>query len=315
MRLDPVNPSVPDETLLVHDDAQLAAHAAVHRRGSFDLAAADPGVTPLAVSQRIRALEERAGGLLIRRGSPCAATIAGLRLVRHTEAVALLEQALAADLPGPETPKVRLAVNADSLATWVMPALAAVPDLLFDLVIEDQDVSADWLRLGRWPPPSPPMPAPCRAADTVPLGALRYRAPASPALVARWFAQGVTAAALRQAPVLQFNDKGRLQARWAVARGGDALRRAALPSHRIALTHGFVDAFLAGIGWAMNPAALVAGHITVGRLVDLDPALPLDVAPHWQFARPTALTVAPLTRAIKAAAGVGLVQGQGAGGV
>ena len=74
----------------MHDYAQLAALAAVHRRGSFDLAAADLGVTPSAVSQRIKALEERAGTLLIRRGSPCAATVAGLRLVRHVEEVALL---------------------------------------------------------------------------------------------------------------------------------------------------------------------------------------------------------------------------------
>lgn len=291
----------------MHDYAQLAALAAVHRRGSFDLAAADLGVTPSAVSQRIKALEERAGVLLIRRGSPCAATVAGLRLVRHVEEVALLERALAADLPGPGALKVRLAVNADSLATWVMPALAAVEGMLFDLVIEDQDASADWLRRGEVAAAITADAGPLQGCDTVPLGALRYRATASPAFVARWFPQGVTAAALLQAPVLQFSEKDRLQARWAEARFGTALRRAALPSHRMASSHGFVEACLAGIGWAMNPEALVAGHIAAGRLVDLDPGLPLDVALHWQFARLTAPALAPLTRAIRVAAGVGLI--------
>ncbi len=132
------------------DPAQLAALAAVHRRGSFELAAADLHITPSAVSQRIKALEERAGTLLIRRGQPCTATPPGLRLIRHHDEIALLETTLAQDLPGlaagPAT--LRIAVNADSLATWVIPALAATEGLLFDLVIDDQDVSQDWLRRG-----------------------------------------------------------------------------------------------------------------------------------------------------------------------
>jgi LysR family transcriptional regulator (chromosome initiation inhibitor) len=291
----------------MHDYAQLAALAAVHRRGSFDLAAADLGVTPSAVSQRIRALEERSGTRLIRRGSPCAATAAGLRLVRHVEEVMLLEAALAADLPGPARQRVRLAVNADSLATWVIPALAAVDGLLFDLVIADQDVSAEYLRQGDVAAAITAEAAPLQGCDSVPLGALRYRATASPAFVSRRFPQGVTADALRAAPVLQFSDADRLQARWVEARTGGALRRAALPSHRMASSHDFVAACLAGIGWAMNPEALVAGHIAAGRLVDLDPALPLDVGLHWQYARLTAAALAPLTRAIRAAAGTELV--------
>ena len=101
------------------DLAQLAALAAVHRRGSFDLAAADLHVTPSAVSQRIKALEEVTGTLLIRRGQHCTATPTGLRLIRHHDEIALLETTLGADLPnltqGPAT--LRIAVNADSLAT------------------------------------------------------------------------------------------------------------------------------------------------------------------------------------------------------
>ncbi|KAF0170122.1 MAG: argP, partial [Rhodobacteraceae bacterium] len=80
------------------DAAHLAALAAVHRRGSFDLAAAELHVTPSAISQRIKALEEAAGSLLIRRGQPCSATPAGLRLIRHHDEVTLLEHTLAADL-------------------------------------------------------------------------------------------------------------------------------------------------------------------------------------------------------------------------
>ncbi len=105
--------------MLMLDPAQLAALAAVHRRGSFDLAASDLHVTPSAISQRIKALEEAIGTLLVRRGQPCSATNTGLRLIRHHDEVALLERTLAQDLPAlaPGQTTLRIAVNADSLAT------------------------------------------------------------------------------------------------------------------------------------------------------------------------------------------------------
>jgi LysR family transcriptional regulator (chromosome initiation inhibitor) len=165
------------------DPAQLAALACVHRRGSFDLAAAELHVTPSAISQRIKALEEAAGALLIRRGQPCAATPAGMRMIRHYDEVTLLERTLAADLPwlAPRAASLRIAVNADSLATWVIPALAATEGFLFDLVIDDQDVSQDWLKRGEVAAAITAHPGPLQGCDTVSLGSLRYIATASPA--------------------------------------------------------------------------------------------------------------------------------------
>ncbi|PTE13899.1 LysR family transcriptional regulator ArgP [Pseudogemmobacter blasticus] len=282
------------------DPAQLAALAAVHRRGSFDLAAAGLNVTPSAISQRIKALEETTGTLLIRRGQPCTATAAGLRLIRHHDEVALLESRLTQDLPGltPTTATLRLALNADSLATWVLPALAAVPDVLYDLVIDDQDVSLDWLRKGEVVAALTGHPGPVQGCETLPLGALRYRATASPAFAARWFPQGLTADALRQAPSIRFSDADRLQDRWAAQATGTA-RPGPLPAHRIASSQGFVEAALLGLGWGMNPEALVTAHLAAGRLVDLAPETPLDVPLYWQFTRLVAPALAPLTRAIR----------------
>jgi LysR family transcriptional regulator (chromosome initiation inhibitor) len=288
------------------DYPQLAALAAVHRRGSFDLAAASLGLTPSAISQRVKVLEDRTGTLLIRRGQPCTATEAGLRLIRHLEDVVLLEQALAQDLPGPsEGPAtVRLAVNADSLGTWVIPALAATGGLLYDLVIDDQDHSQDWLRRGEVAAAITGHPGPLQGCDTVPLGALRYHATASPAYMARWMPQGATLAALSQAPALTYSDKDRLQADWLRGVTG---RRFAFPTHRIASTTGFVDAALAGLGWGMNPHPLVQGHLAAGRLVELVPGRPLDVPLYWQFTRRAAPALAPLTQALRRAAAAVLV--------
>jgi LysR family transcriptional regulator, chromosome initiation inhibitor len=288
------------------DPAQLAALAAVHRRGSFDLAAADLHVTPSAISQRIKALEDATGTLLVRRGSPCQATDTGLRLIRHHDEIALLERTLADDLPalapGPTT--LRIAVNADSLATWVIPALAATEGFLFDLVIDDQDVSQDWLRRGEVVAAITSHPGPLQGCDTLPLGSLRYRATASPAYVLRWFPHGVTPEALALAPALTFSDKDQLQARWVAARG---LNRPALPTHRIASSQAFVEACLLSLAWGMNPESLVDRHLASGSLVDLGPDLPLDVPLYWQFTRLAAPALRPLTEAIRTAAAKTLV--------
>lgn len=286
------------------DPAHLAALAAVHRRGSFELAATDLHVTPSAISQRLKALEERVGTLLIRRGTPCTATETGLRLIRHHDELALLEHALAADLPGiaPGPATLRIAVNADSLATWVIPALAATEGFLFDIVIDDQDVSQDWLRRGEVAAAVTSHPGPLQGCDTIPLGALRYRATASPAFMARHLPDGPTPQALARAPAVVFSEKDRLQHLWADRVTGGATARTGFPIHRLASSHGFVDAALAGLGWCMNPESLVARHIAEGRLIDLAPGIPLDVPLHWQFARLTAPALAPLTRALQEAA-------------
>ena len=279
------------------DPAQLAALAAVHRRGSFDLAAADLHVTASAISQRIKALEEATGALLIRRDKPCTATDTGLRLIRHHDDIALLTQTLADDLHlacGPAT--LRIAINADSLATWVIPALAATPGFLYDIVIDDQDFSQGLLRSGEVTGAITSHPGPLQGCDTVPLGHMTFHAAASPAYIARWFPQGVTPDALSHAPALRFNDKDRMQAQWAARHG----HHAPLQCHRLASSHGFVDACLAGLGWAMNAAALVAPHLSTGALIDL--GHPVDVPLYWQFNRLTARATAPLTRALRQAA-------------
>ena len=289
------------------DPAQLAALAAVHRRGAFDRAAAELHVTPSAISQRIKALEEATGTLLIRRGQPCTANETGLRLIRHHDEIALLERTLAQDLglaSGPAT--LRIAVNADSLTTWLIPALAATEGFLFDLVIDDQDVSQDWLRRGEVVAAITAHKGPLQGCDTIPLGALRYRATASPDYLSRWFPHGVTTQDLTRAPTLTYSDKDRLQDRWAAQHLKPGHR--ALPTHRMASSQAFVDACLTGLGWGMNPEPLVAPHLAAGRLVELLPDTPLDVALYWQFTRLAAAPLRPLTEALCRAAAATLVQ-------
>lgn len=216
------------------DYSALSALAQVIRRGSFEGAAAALGVTQSAISQRIRGLEERMGAVLIHRGPPPVATEEGARLIAHLDRVMLLESQLGGAAPD-ALPVIRVAVNADSLASWAMPALAAGPGLL-DLVIDDQDHAEQWLRAGQVTAAITAQPGPVPGCDSLPLGAMRYQAVASPDFIARHFADGVTPEALTRAPLLTFNSKDALQARWLAQVTG---RRLSPPTHLIPSAEAF----------------------------------------------------------------------------
>ncbi len=287
---------------------QLAALSAVLSHGSFEAAAHALNVTPSAISQRIKALEDRIGTVLVDRGQPCTGTAAGQRLAKHAEDVALLENQIARELslpPKGPAAQLRCAINADSLATWFIPAMAACPDILFDLVIDDQDHSADWLRRGDVSAAVTHGSKPVTGCDLFDLGALRYVATASPAYMSRWFADGPNTATLRAAPCLVFNAKDALQRRWLEINAEPALSP---PAHFLPSSQAFVDAAKAGLGWGMNPLLLVEQELANGELVEILPDTPLDVPLGWQVSRVMAAALEPVTRAVVATAAKYLIR-------
>ena len=289
------------------DYTQLAALRAIIQTGSFETAAALLNVTPSAISQRIKVLEDQLGSVLIIRSTPATATPAGQRLFRHAEEVALLEATLGTDLngiPSQQTAPVRVVVNADSLDTWFIAALAQTRGFLFDISTDDEDVSADWLRRGEVMAAVTAHAKPVQGCDCTALGSLRYKATASPDFVARYFANGLTANAVKSAPMLVFNRKDHSQHKWLQAQFG---KRITPPMHLLPSTRGFVSAALAGLGWGLNPETLVCDHLKSGRLVTIGTAPILDVPLFWQFNRVTGQALSPLTKAVKAAAKLWLV--------
>lgn len=284
------------------DPAQLAALSAILRTGGFAAAAQDLGVTQSAISQRLKTLEDRVGAQLVTRGQPCTGTETGRRLAAHAEQVGLLEARLARDIsslaPAPDT-RLRIAVNADSLATWVLEALAMVPGHTFSLVIDDQDVSAEWLRRGEVVGAVTASSTPVAGCDAMPLGTLRYIPTASPAYMARHFPDGLTPETIARAPMLRFNAKDRLQHRWIARYMG---LQASPPFHDIASSQAFVRAACLGLGWGLNPDHLVQAELARGTLVPLLPDSPMDTPLYWQSSRLLGSALAPLTRAIRHAA-------------
>jgi LysR family transcriptional regulator, chromosome initiation inhibitor len=264
------------------DLPQLRALAAVVDEGSFDAAARALHITPSAVSQRIKALEQAAGQVLVRRSKPAVATRAGQTYVLLARQIdSLVHDArltVAPDEAGPVT--VPLAVNADSLGTWVLPALAGLAGRIsFDLHREDQAHSAELLRSGTVMAAITSDAEPVQGCRSTRLGAMRYRPMASPKLVERWLPHGPDAESLAAAPVVVFDRKDDLQDRYLrqVTR-----RSLSPPRHHVPASGPFLEAVVHGYGWGMLPDLQTAELEADGRLVDLDPGRHVDVVLHWQ---------------------------------
>lgn len=287
------------------DYPSLVAVSAVIREGSFERAANALGITPSAISQRVRGLEERLGAILVIRGQPCMPTELGSTLCAHLDRVQLLEADLAPSLTGnaagpPLT--LKIAVNADSLATWFPQAIAAFgrrTGIALDLALDDEAHTADRLRSGEVLAAVTADPEPVQGCKTVALGVLRYAACASPDYMAQYFRDGVTSTTLTRAPCLRFDRRDVLQARWASrAHGFDLVA----PTHWIPSTQGFIDLALAGLAWGLQPLPLATAHIAAGRLIELPPGLRIDVKLYWTVARLHAASLRQLTEAVRAAA-------------
>ncbi len=280
---------------------QLETLVAILRCGSFERAAHQLGITQSAVSQRLRSLEEETGATLVVRGQPCTATETGARLAAHAETVALLESNVRRDLGFDETrPTLKIAVNADSLATWFLGAIAGI-DAQFELIVDDQDHSADLLRSGEVVAAVTADGEPVQGCDRIRLRPMSYLPTASPEFVERWFSHGITAASIQKAPVLIYNEKDGIQHVWAKQSTGHSELG---PRHLIPSTTAYVEAATLGLGWGLNPKELVCDAVAQGDLIDLSEGKPFALPLFWQSARVVEPALAPLTRQIKAIRGL-----------
>jgi LysR family transcriptional regulator, chromosome initiation inhibitor len=249
--------------------------------GTLEGAARDLHVTPSAVSQRLKALEQATGRVLLVRSRPVRVTEHGRAVLRLAREVELLTADTARDLSdaaGPVT--LQVAVNADSLATWLLPALAPLRDVvLLDLHRADQDATDALLRDGTVVAAVTAAATPVPGCTSTPLGVMRYRPAATPAFAQQWFPEGPTAAALGRAPVVHFDRDDDLQRTWLRRR---TRGRADPPAHHVPSTEGFAHAVLAGMGWAMLSDLQLAEPALRAAVTVLDPRAGVDVPLHWQ---------------------------------
>ena len=234
---------------------------------------------------------------------PVQVTESGEAVLRLARQVDLLTADVARELGGDpaaeRVPTLPIAVNADSMATWVLPALAPLAgDVCVDLYREDQAHTSALLRAGTV------MAAVTADADPVPgctstlLGGMRYRPMCSPGFARRWFPVGPSPEALARAPVVVFDRTDDLQHRYLHGRAGADV---VPPVHYVPASADYVAAITLGLGWGMVPDLQRRGE--TAELVDLDPAAAVDVVLYWQQWRLRSATLDRVREAVLAAAG------------
>jgi LysR family transcriptional regulator (chromosome initiation inhibitor) len=257
------------------DLEQLRTLAAVVEHGTLDAAASALHVTPSAVSQRVKALETTAGQVLLVRSKPARATAAGEAVLRMARQVELLAADTAAALePTGELPRLAVAVNADSMATWFLPAIAPLAgEIAIALHREDEINTVRLLRAGTVVAAITYDEAPVAGCTVSALGTMRYRPMCSKAFARRWLPDGATAEALARAPMMVFDLDDALQTEYLESRSPGA----APPQTMVPSSSDFVKAIELGLGWGMVPDLQ-----RTAKLVELEPGAERDVALYLQ---------------------------------
>jgi len=288
----------------------LSALAAVVEQAGFERAAHVLGLSQSAVSQRIKLLEARIGQPVLVRATPPSPTDIGRRLLNHVQQVRLLERDLQSVVPaldeGGIAERLRIALNADSLATWWAPAVGdfcAEHRVLTDLVVEDQDVGLKRMRAGEVAACLCGSERPVAGARSLLLGAMRYRALASPAFIARHFPHGVTAQALARSPALVFGPDDFLQHRYLALLGVEG----GFEHHLCPSSEGFIRMTESGMGWGLVPELQVQEQLTSGKLVELLSERCIDVPLYWHHWRNGGQLLTQLTDHLAKKAGQWLV--------
>ncbi|MGA0572923.1 LysR family transcriptional regulator ArgP [Variovorax sp. VNK109] len=297
------------------DPDALECLAAIVEEGGFERAAQRLSITQSAVSQRLRALEAQVGTVLIVRSRPLKATGAGLLLLKHTKQLRLLRADLERDLRelapsslggSREEERISIAINADSIATWALPALGELvrDGLPLEIITDDQDFTHEWLRSGQVLGCITTLKQALRGCKLVALGAMDYVAVASPGFAQAHCPRGLTAHNFRELPFVAFNRKDDMQAEFVSRAFG--LKRVALHHLFVPSSEGQVRAVLAGWGVSVVPELLVRGLITDGQLVNLAPAHSVPVQLYWHCWNLESEVLNALSDALTAAAGTAL---------
>lgn len=285
--------------------AGMEALAAIARTGGFDAAAQVLRLSTSAVSQRVSGLERSLGLTLVNRERPVSLTAAGQRVLRHVDSVKLLETELLDDLGLGQRPMaVSLGVNADSLATWVAPALAPWMRrhwLELRIEVEDQTLTHRLLTDGRVQACVSAREDGLPGCIVRPLGRMRYRLVCSPGFRQRWFSGGIDTHALSRAPALVFNRKDTMHNRFLDALLGVSGFR--FPAHKVPASESFPQWARHGLGYGLIAEAQVQTLLDGGQLVDLLPGRTDEVPLFWHRWKVAPAVVLDLEGALVQAAG------------
>ena len=264
----------------------LQALAAVIKEQSFERAANATFVTQSAISQRIKQLEQVISQPVLIRSQPPQATEIGKKLINHYYQVEQLERVLKDEIL-PEAPTqpltVHMATNADSLATWLIPAIAdAMRSNLIELnlLISDEQYTIEKLKNGEVFGAITLEQAAIKGCESTYLGEFHYVLVASEAFRQEYFSEGINPETLRKAPSAAFDHRDNMHITFIDEKYG--LKRGDYPLHSVRSSEAFVMLAKHGTAFCLVAEMQVKDKLQSGELVNLLPDFKLTKKLYWQ---------------------------------
>lgn len=280
---------------------QSEAFLAVAETGSFELAAEKLCITASAVTLRLQTLEKQLGQVLILRERPCRVTPAGQVLLQHLQHTRLMEQNLIQNFQGRIQNsvfyKIKIATNADALATWLLSTLQetiAKQQILLDLKIDDQTQTHHLLEAGLVNACISTEKNAMKGCSSKALGYMTYRMVASKAFCQQYFKGGISREILKNTPAVIFNDKDHLQHE--ILNQHFGLMETMFPYHSVPSSTAFVEAILLGFGYGMLPDFQIGNRLNTGDLIEIMPFAKTDLALYWHHWKQQSVQLENLTQ-------------------
>lgn len=280
------------------DRQQLEAFSAVVETRHFGRAAALLNVTRGAVSLRLKALEEEVGiPLMLRDGNIL--TPAGELLLRHIRVLKILEADTLRQIKPMDgvRPRIAIAVNADSLATWFDAVIweIASRNVALELIVDDQNYTLPLLAKGGAMGCVSTSIHPPTGFMAEPIGIMEYECVSSVAFAAEFFPQGLGLHGLLAAPAVLYNRKDGLHALFLERFLDFEVKNYAM--HYIPSPSALLAAIERGIGYGLVPCLQAQPLIDAGKLIRLAPSHKIEVSlywHHWEIAPSNAQAISDL---------------------
>ncbi|PML22961.1 LysR family transcriptional regulator ArgP, partial [Vibrio sp. 10N.261.52.A1] len=212
-------------------------------------------------------------------------TPAGKKLLGLYRRVRLLEHELVPELmneDGNQPLSISIATNADSLATWLLPALSDVMKLRqveLNLAIHGESRTIEKIKSGEVAGAisleSQAIPG-C-SADY--LGRMDYVCVASPDFHQRYFSEGVNYTTLRKAPAVSYDQYDDLHKKF--LHDHFNVPRDSVINHTVGSSEAFVRLALSGVAYCLIPRLQIIEELESGSLIDITPGFLLSYRIYW----------------------------------
>ncbi|OBS98129.1 transcriptional regulator ArgP [Vibrio cyclitrophicus] len=258
---------------------------AVVKQRSFERAAEQLYISQSAVSQRIKQLEKWIAQPALVRENPPRPTPAGKKLLGLYRRVRLLEHELVPELmneEGSQPLSISIATNADSLATWLLPALSDVMtsrQVELNLAIHGESRTIEKIKSGEVAGAisleSQAIPG-C-SADY--LGRMDYVCVSSPDFHERYFSEGVNYVTLSKAPAVSYDQYDDLHKKF--LHDHFNVPRDSVINHTVGSSEAFLRLALSGVAYCLIPRLQIIDELESGVLIDITPGFLLSYRIYW----------------------------------